>query len=58
MEILLFIEIMELANLGLKKSTNSVTMIAEMIYSDKVHLPVEYIDLLSLYSHSNNDNGA
>ena len=45
---------------SLKKiTTNSVTYdCLELKYrnDDKVHLPVENIDLLSLYSHSNNDN--
>ncbi|MDC3084582.1 transcription-repair coupling factor [Gammaproteobacteria bacterium] len=45
---------------SLKKiTTNSVTYdCLELKYrnEDKVHLPVENIDLLSLYSHSNNDN--
>ena len=45
---------------SLKKiTTNSVTYdCLELRYrdNDKVHLPVENIDLLSLYSHSNNDS--
>ena len=45
---------------SLKKiTTNSVTYdCLELKYrgNDKVHLPVENIDLLSLYSHSNNDS--
>ncbi len=45
---------------SLKKiTTNDVTYdCIELKYKndDKVHLPVENIDLLSLYSHSNNDN--
>ncbi|RZO32004.1 MAG: transcription-repair coupling factor [Hyphomicrobiales bacterium] len=45
---------------SLKKiTTNSVIYdCLELRYrnGDKVHLPVENIDLLSLYSHSNNDN--
>ena len=45
---------------SLKKiTTNSVTYdCLELKYrgDDKVHLPVENIDLLSLYSHSNNDS--